>query len=71
MPSGPVRGETVLKIEFFQADTSRLTIDRNQVVSRRLLNSSSIPNALMESPDELRNLLTHILLTHILTERSQ
>ena len=59
--TGLVVGETGQKIDFLQGDGSRLTIEKQRVKSRRLLDSSPMPHGLIESPDELRDLLTFIL----------
>ena len=59
--NGLVVGETAQKIDLLLADASRLIVEKERIRNRRLLDGSPMPHGLVTSPDELRDLLTYIL----------
>ena len=59
--NGLVVGETAQKIDLLLGDASRLSVEKERIRNRRLLDGSPMPHGLVTSPDELRDLLTYIL----------
>ena len=58
---GLVIGETAETIELVRSDTSRQTILKKNISERRLLELSPMPDDLVATPEELRDLLAYLL----------
>jgi putative heme-binding domain-containing protein len=58
--TGLVTAETGDKVELLLSDTTRKTIARSDIVERRLLETSPMPQGLVKTPAELRDLLAYL-----------
>lgn len=59
--TGLVVSETGDKIEVLQPDTKRVTINKSDVEERKLGDTSAMPQGIVKTPDELRDVLVYLL----------
>lgn len=59
--SGLLVGETAEKVELLLNDTKRVTISKEEVESRDLLEQSPMPQGVVKTPQELRDILRYLL----------
>jgi putative heme-binding domain-containing protein len=59
--TGLVVGETTEKLEMLLPDTTRKTLRKADIAGRRLLDTSPMPQGLVKTPAELRDLLAYLL----------
>lgn len=59
--SGLVTGETAEKIEMILSDTNKVAIAAGDVAERKLQEISPMPQGLVKTPEELRDLLAYLL----------
>ena len=59
--AGLVTGETADKIEFLMPTGIRRTVKKSDLVQREIQNRSPMPENLIQTPDELRDLLAFLL----------
>ncbi len=59
--TGLVVGETAEKLELILPDTTRKTILKNEIEARKLQDVSPMPQGIVKTPDELRDLLAYLL----------
>jgi putative heme-binding domain-containing protein len=59
--TGLVVSETADKLELLLPDTTRKTIAKSEIEERRILEQSPMPQGLVKTPEELRDLLAYLL----------
>lgn len=59
--TGLVVGETAKKLDLILADTNRKTLLKSQIEARKLVDTSPMPQGLVKTPAELRDLLAYLL----------
>ncbi|HND54315.1 MAG TPA: c-type cytochrome, partial [Pirellulaceae bacterium] len=59
--TGLIVGETGDKVELLMSDTKKVTIAKSEIESRKPSDVSTMPQGVVKTPDELRDILAYIL----------
>ena len=59
--TGLIVGETGDKIEILLPDTKKVTVPKSEIESRKPSDVSAMPQGVVKTPDELRDILAYVL----------
>jgi hypothetical protein len=59
--SGLIVGETAEKVEMLLSDTKRVQLAKSDIEHRELVNQSPMPQGVVKTPQELRDLIAFLM----------